>query len=271
MRNMSFKFATFMLLTAVIITGCAREVELPDPDAPTQPQLKALQIPESGDVKTAFFNQLKPVVDAENDHIMRIRTAIETLRSAAAKRPLTRREQAWLMGLAEEYRVPEDTGFGSDAFFTALLERVDVIPASLVLAQAALESGWGKSRFAREANNLFGHWCFKPGCGLVPANRNEGAKHEVARFRTVNESVRAYMRNLNRKSTYAKLRSLRADIRAGKIRTTSPGLVLAQGLENYSQLGKAYISHIEAIIRRNELTRHTRYLTAKLSEVSHDG
>jgi uncharacterized FlgJ-related protein len=133
----------------------------------------------------------------------------------------------------------------------ALLQRVDTLPVSLVLAQAAIESGWGTSRFAREGNNLFGQWCFDPGCGLVPAARRTGARHEVAAYASVNDSIDAYLLNINTHSAYRDLRELRARARAEGREPT--GLELATGLRSYSERGELYVQDVRSIIRGNGL------------------
>ncbi|MCH2098860.1 MAG: glucosaminidase domain-containing protein, partial [Pseudomonadales bacterium] len=134
-----------------------------------------------------------------------------------------------------------------------LLACVDVIPPSLVLAQAATESAWGTSRFARKANNLFGEWCFTAGCGLVPNHRSQGATHEVERFATVSASIDSYFHNLNSHPAYAELRAIRA--RAREAAATISGADLAAGLMLYSERGEDYVDELRQIIRVNDLGR----------------
>jgi Bax protein len=133
------------------------------------------------------------------------------------------------------------------------MRRVDTIPPSLVLAQAANESAWGSSRFAREGNNLFGEWTYKPGTGIIPAGRPAGATYEVRKFSSIYESIRSYMSNLNRNGAYRKLREIREILRDSNQPVT--GMSLAQGLAKYSQRGNAYIVEIQAMIRQNKLMR----------------
>jgi Bax protein len=134
-----------------------------------------------------------------------------------------------------------------------LLQRVDVVPVSLVLAQAAKESAWGRSRFAREGNNLFGEWCFTAGCGMVPRRRESGKTHEVETFPSVRAAVASYIHNLNSHPSYRMLRSIRASLReAGK---PLNGLALARGLEAYSAQGSDYVASVRDIIRKNRLGR----------------
>jgi Bax protein len=133
-----------------------------------------------------------------------------------------------------------------------LLQRVDVVPVSLVVAQAANESAWGKSRFAREGNNLFGIWCYTEGCGIVPKLRKDEAKHEVRRYDSFKDSVVDYMKNINRHRAYQKLREIRAAERAAGRQLS--GHRLAAGLGKYSEIGDDYIKRIRAIIDGRKLT-----------------
>lgn len=137
-----------------------------------------------------------------------------------------------------------------------LVRRVDVIPTSLVLAQAANESAWGTSRFAREGNNIFGQWCFDEGCGLVPNRRGEDASHEVRAFASVEAAVRAYFRNLNTHPSYEDLRTLRASMRMQGLPLNS--MVLARGLTRYSERGMDYVEELQDMIRINELRERDR-------------
>ena len=124
---------------------------------------------------------------------------------------------------------------------------------ALALAQAAIESGWGTSRFAREGNALFGQWTWAPRGGLVPEKRDEGAKHSVCAFRQIADSVFAYVRNLNSHAAYARFRKVRAAIRRSGGRLDS--ITLSTTLDRYSERGDAYVADIRGIIERNRLDR----------------
>ena len=139
-----------------------------------------------------------------------------------------------------------------------LLKRMDVIPPSLAMAQAANESAWGTSRFAREGNNLFGQWCFRRNCGIAPAQRVEGATHEVRVFKKPYNSVVAYVHNLNTHRRYARLRNLRLAVRESG--QPLNGLHLVEGLLGYSQEGPKYVEWIRQIITTNDLTVADRQL-----------
>ena len=133
-----------------------------------------------------------------------------------------------------------------------LLKRVDELPPSLVLAQAANESAWGMSRFAQQGRALFGQWCFKAGCGMVPDGREAGAAYYAVRaFPSVAASVRSYYQNLNTHRAYRSLRNLRAHLRDQGLPMDS--MQLAEAIGVYSQRGDDYIKEIQTIIRQNDL------------------
>ncbi|PCK08610.1 MAG: flagellar biosynthesis protein FlgJ [Alteromonadaceae bacterium] len=216
------------------------DIALPDFAAITDVKLK----------KQAFFDYLRPIVAQANNEVLLSRVQVLTL---SQKSELSQDEAGYLLTLAKRYRVkglPEI----SDTFYQALLTRVDKVPVALALAQAANESAWGTSRFALEANNLFGQWCFTKGCGVVPRSRDEGKVHEVARFESVPNAVKAYMKNINSGSAYQLLRELRSEMRKNSEQITAS--VLAQGLSKYSWRGDEYIKEIRAIIRVNKLEQY---------------
>lgn len=196
--------------------------------------------------KVAFFSFLYPRVVLANSRILIERDYLQSLR---AKEELSKAELKWLNAQADRLRVEAEPG--SPEQFALLEKRLDVIPPSLVMAQAANESAWGTSRFATQGNNLFGQWCFSSGCGLVPLARADGADHEVADFASPYRSVRAYIQNLNRHPTYQALR----DVRLKGRRASEPlsGIQLAQGLLGYSERGIEYVREIRDMIHYNNL------------------
>ncbi|SMM97662.1 BAX protein [uncultured Candidatus Thioglobus sp.] len=187
-------------------------------------------------MKITFFEHLLPLVEEENNKIRSARFLIQS----------NQFNDTQLKKLAKKYRTkPLDKA--------ALLDAVDTIPASLVLAQAAIESNWGRSRFAKKWHNYFGIWCFKKGCGIVPKKRNIGAKHEVMDFSSINKAIEYYLLNLNRNHAYQLLRQIRAHKRKHSLKLT--GTSLAEGLDKYSSKGYEYIEMVQSIIRQNNLTR----------------
>lgn len=200
--------------------------------------------------KTLFFRSLLPLVLAEN-RLIRIERA--KLKSLFAQGDLAPKSEAWQTAtrIAARYQVQGD--INSEGVRDKLLHRVGEIPPSLALAQAANESAWGTSRFAREGNNLFGQWTWDKSQGMVPRRRASDASHFVRRFENLRASVRAYLRNLNTHSAYAELRQHRAELRRSGIPPT--GMRLAGGLKAYSERGMAYVNEIREMIAYNRLQR----------------
>jgi Bax protein len=215
--------------------------------APPLPPLKDLSAgPER---KEAFIDYLSPVVVDVNREVRRRRAALFLIEERLAQgKPLSPEAGQWLDEMVLRYRV--QAGDPAEAV-QALKARIDIIPVSLALAQAALESNWGTSRFARQANNLFGKWCFTPGCGIVPARRSENATHEVEAYDNVANSVRAYIHHLNSHPVYEPLRERRAEAREKQ--TLPEGSHLAGGLQHYSARGEVYVDSLRRVIRVNQL------------------
>lgn len=201
--------------------------------------------------KETFFSFFDSYIAVENQRILDNREKVQRFANILATGGmLSDQEQKTLDELAAQYRL-KDSELSQVDLVDELLVRVDIIPMSLALAQAATESAWGTSRFAREGNNIFGQWCFDEGCGLVPGQRADDASHEVRAFATVEASIRAYLRNLNTNPNYEYLRELRAQMRIKDKPLDSRAL--AQGLLRYSERGHVYISEIHDIIRINDL------------------
>lgn len=200
--------------------------------------------------KAAFFGFLKPFVDEKNTLILLDRERITALLEDGDS--LSSEDKEWISTLRKYHKLKVMDDY-TTTDLTDLLNRVDIIPASLVLAQAANESAWGTSRFATQGNNFFGQWCFRKGCGLVPVSRNTDADHEVRKFHDARESVFAYIDNLNANRAYKKLRATRLSARQKQEAIT--GLSLANGLEHYSERGLAYVKEIKGLINYNKLWR----------------
>ena len=242
----------FLGLVVLMYTGTAPE-PAPKVVYPELPDFAAIS--DVREKKQAFFGYLEPMIEAHNERVRMTRRQLEDWRARRAEGDrLGAEARARLSVLGERHRVeiPEQGPIPVERL-DALLACVDVIPPSLVLAQAATESAWGTSRFAREANNLFGEWCFTEGCGLVPNRRSQGATHEVERFATVNASIDSYFHNLNSHPAYAELRAIRARARAAA--ATISGADLAAGLTLYSERGEDYVDELRLIIRVNNLDR----------------
>ena len=209
--------------------------------------------------KATFFEYMNERVRLANDEVWQERlfllAALEKFESSG----LSEEETEQIKILGQYYKQPPPDQLTTE-YFNELLVKVDIVPASLVLAQAANESGWGTSRFAVEGRNFFGIWCYQPGCGLKPKHRNSGSKHEVRKFRSVLEGVRFYIHNINIGHAYDDLRDMRAQVREEEKRPT--GLLLAGGLSRYSERGEEYVKEIRSMIKSNKLSRYVVERTA---------
>ena len=198
------------------------------------------KIEDVQEMKKTFFNYLLPEINKKNNEI-------QLLRKKAIGKDLSKEE---LTKLYIKYRINEDSEI------TALLEKIDIIPPSLVLSQAALESNWGRSRFAKFYHNYFGLWCFERGCGVIPKKRDKGDTHEVAKFSSPEKAIDFYFLSINRNKSYEVLRKIRQDKRS-KGQSVS-GLSLSEGLTNYAEIGYEYVDRIRRVITSNELSRFDR-------------
>ncbi|MFA9461174.1 glucosaminidase domain-containing protein [Thiohalorhabdus sp. Cl-TMA] len=242
---------TLLVILFVEMSGVAPQ-RAEEPEPAVEPDLPDFtRFNDVSKRKAEFFGFLRPVARAANREVEKQRTR---LKQAAARLEqvgsLPDGESGWIRRMAERYRVAGREK-SQRTTIQDLLKRVDTIPVSLILAQAAKESAWGTSRFARQGNNLFGEWCFNPGCGLVPARRDAGKTHEVERFDTVRASVASYIHNLNSHPRYEDLRAIRARQRRSGGPVT--GFALAAGLDGYSAHGQEYVKSVRAIIRHNDL------------------
>lgn len=196
--------------------------------------------------KKMFFNFMRPHIEEENAKIMLKRKKLIGLFN---KDVINNTDILEIKGIAEEYKI-DDFDTLDHTIKSALLSRVDIIPVPLALVQAANESAWGTSRFAKLGNNMFGQWCFTKGEGIVPKRRDAGATHEIATFPDVTRSVSSYMQNLNTGESYDSLRKLRAELRQEN--KDLEASVLAAGLTKYSSLGQRYVKIIYSMLESNK-------------------
>ncbi|MEC8146157.1 MAG: glucosaminidase domain-containing protein [Pseudomonadota bacterium] len=199
--------------------------------------------------KDSFVAMILPLILASNEEIGQRRSAI--IRAAESQ------DRDSLQRWAKLYRVKTD-GKSVDEISAGILERADFIPVSLALAQAAIESGWGTSRFARQGNALFGQWAWQASAGIKPAEASN-SRAVVRSFPNLFGSVRAYMHNLNTHASYASFRERRKIMR-GRPRADL-GFQLASHLDGYAEIGTAYVDKLRTLIRTNDFGR---FETAKL-------
>ena len=197
-----------------------------------------------GDTKTKrelFIKIVLPLILAENEKITEDR---KKLFKILRKNFNTVGERVWLKRRFKEYKIEEQD-------LAELKMRMDIIPVSIAIAQAANESGWGTSRFALEGNALFGQWTWSKK-GISPKNKDPNASHKILQFQILKASVRAYKNNLNTHNAYKDFRESRAAQREENGQLN--GLELVKHLGSYAGIGEKYIVILKAIIEKNSLT-----------------
>lgn len=236
------------------------------PPAADIPRLAVASLPADladqppGQRKALFMQILLPLILAENNTIRREQKLLNRWDEAGTNRDAALEDA--FHELRQRYRV--DEALTNDEARAVLAARVDVVPPALALAQAAIETGWGTSRFARQGNNLFGQWTWEADQGLAPSRREAGARHYVRRFLSLRTSVRGYLHNLNTHPAYVPLRQRREAAREAGERPD--GASLAGGLARYSERGSAYVADVRTIIRQNRLVEATGSVRLRSSE-----
>ena len=190
--------------------------------------------------KELFIKIVLPLIIKENNKIRIDRKRLFTILSKNSNSEI---EKKWLEKKYKQYGVRQND-------LSSLKIRMDEIPVSLAIAQAAKETGWGTSRFALKGNALFGQWTWS-GEGLKPKNAEEGKEHKVMKFHSLQLSVRAYLRNLNTHSSYKNLRKARTELRNKDKLLDS--LILSKYLDKYAETGNQYIEVLQKIIEQNNL------------------
>ena len=192
--------------------------------------------------KKIFIQILLPIILSENEKIIEDRRKLTIIMN----RKSFIKDAAWLDEKFQQYKVKDNN-------VKELLIRMDIIPPSIAIAQAAYESGWGTSRFAIEGNALFGQWGWKEKKGMVPENRTEDERHEVSKFNQIRYAVSAYKNNLNTHAFYDEFRKERAHQRKGRLTGSISGLKLINYLGKYSVRGDDYVLGLKKIIEQNSL------------------
>ena len=190
--------------------------------------------------KDMFIKIVLPLIVKENN---KIRIDRKRLFAILSKNSNTDIENKWLKKKYKQYGVRQND-------LSTLKIRMDEVPVSLAIAQAAKETGWGTSRFALKGNALFGQWTWS-GDGLKPKNAEKGEEHKVMKFHSLQLSVRAYLRNLNTHSSYKNLRKVRTEFRNRNKPIDS--LILSNHLDKYAETGTEYVEVIQKIITQNNL------------------
>ena len=190
--------------------------------------------------KDLFIQIILPLILQENNNIKLDRIKLFKIINKSKNTEL---EKKWLRKKYKQYGV-------NNKDISVLKMRMDVVPISMALAQAAKETGWGTSRFAQEGNALFGQWTWS-GEGLKPKDADKDKGHKVMKFNILQASVRAYQRNLNTHKSYKNFRIARAELRDKN--QTLDSLILSQHLDKYAETGQEYVNIIQKIIKQNNL------------------
>ncbi len=200
--------------------------------------------------KQAFINIMLPLIENENQKIITLREKIINIFNDP-NLLLNAKELAFLAKIAKNYKIKNILNKKE------YLIKIDEIPPSLALAQAAIESGWGKSRFARVANNVFGYWEYS-NKGLSPKNtyKNIDINYSLKIFPSIEDSIKVYFRNLNRNRAYREFRQKRAKFR--KENKLFTGIAAADTLKDYSQLKEKYIKRLKNLIISNKWTKYDK-------------
>ena len=191
--------------------------------------------------KDTFIKIVMPLIIDENNKILENRKKLFKILS---KPNNTRGERVWLKRRFEDYSIKNED-------VTELKIRMDIVPVSIAIAQAAKESGWGTSRFALEGNAMFGQWTWGKK-GIAPLDREKNKGHKILKFPILRSSVQAYKNNLNTHNGYREFREKRAELR--KLNKKISGLELVKYLHNYAATGSEYTKVLKKIIDQNELT-----------------
>jgi len=196
---------------------------------------------DTKDKRELFIKIVLPLILDENNKITEDRVKLFKILN---KNFNTVGERVWLKRRFKEYKI-DDQDLGK------LKMRMDIVPVSIALAQAANESGWGTSRFALEANALFGQWTWSKK-GIKPKKQDPDQTHKIMQFQILKASVKAYKNNLNTHNAYKEFREVRAKLRQENKQII--GLDLTKYLKNYAAIGEKYVTIIEGIIEKNSLT-----------------
>lgn len=202
--------------------------------------------------KRLFFRGLAPLILRSNELIMMDRDRLEHIKSSFNQNSdIPEKDQKWVLKLANFYKVKPAEGLVTTSMLDELMVKVDIVPVALALAQGAEESGWGTSRFAAEGNAVYGQWTWGKNAITPEKQRKELGNYGIAAFETLQESVTAYMFNLNTHNAYSSLRNKRAELRKKGEKIT--GYVLAGQLTKYSERGEEYVKGLRSLMDVNQL------------------
>ena len=205
--------------------------------------------------KKLFYLVTLPLIYNTNTSIMQERRMVINIEKKFARKELNKNETDEIIRLSKKYKL--DYSEINTKLFRKLKQRINIIPVSLALGQAIIESGWGQSRFATEGNALYGQWTTSEDKGIIPQDRDEDKSHAVLKFKNLSESVEAYMFNINTHQAYYNFRVIRRIDE--RIKYTDPISMKVKYLAAYAEIGDKYVDKLELIIASNNLQEFDRF------------
>ena len=205
--------------------------------------------------KKLFYLVTLPLIYNTNTSIMQERRMVINIEKKFARKELNKNETDEIIKLSKKYKL--DYSEFNTKLFRKLKQRINIIPVSLALGQAIIESGWGQSRFATEGNALYGQWTTSEDKGIIPQDRDEDKTHAVLKFKNLSESVEAYMFNINTHQAYYNFRVIRRIDE--RIKYTDPISMKVKYLAAYAEIGDKYVDKLELIIASNNLQEFDRF------------
>lgn len=205
--------------------------------------------------KKLFYLVTLPLIYNANASIMQERRMVINIEKKFARKDLNKNETDEIIRLSKKYKL--DYSEINTKLFRKLKQRINIIPVSLALGQAIIESGWGQSRFATEGNALYGQWTTSEEKGIIPQDRDEDKTHAVLKFKNLSESVKAYMFNINTHQAYYNFRVIRRIDE--RIKYTDPISMKVKYLAAYAEIGDKYVDKLELIIASNNLQEFDRF------------
>ena len=205
--------------------------------------------------KKLFYLVTLPLIYNANASIMQERRMVINIEKKFARKDLNKNETDEIIRLSKKYKL--DYSEINTKLFRKLKQRINIIPVSLALGQAIIESGWGQSRFATEGNALYGQWTTSEDKGIIPQDRDEDKTHAVLKFKNLSESVEAYMFNINTHQAYYNFRVIRRIDE--RIKYTDPISMKVKYLAAYAEIGDKYVDKLELIIASNNLQEFDRF------------
>ena len=205
--------------------------------------------------KKLFYLVTLPLIYNTNTSIMQERRMVINIEKKFARKELNKNETDEIIRLSKKYKL--DYSEINTKLFRKLKQRINIIPVSLALGQAIIESGWGQSRFATEGNALYGQWTTSEDKGIIPQDRDEDKTHAVLKFKNLSESVEAYMFNINTHQAYYNFRVIRRIDE--RIKYTDPISMKVKYLAAYAEIGDEYVDKLELIIATNNLQEFDRF------------